>query len=35
MRYFTSVIILIAATFLGHSQTYEAGGFIGGGKLYW
>lgn len=30
MRYFAVAILLVACSFLGHSQTYEVGAFLGG-----
>lgn len=30
MRYFTALLFILTATFLGRSQTYEIGGMIGG-----
>lgn len=30
MRQFAAVILVVACSFLGHSQTYEVGGFLGG-----
>lgn len=30
MKYFTGLLFLLATTFVGHSQTYEIGGMLGG-----
>jgi len=30
MKYFASIILIVIATFIGHSQTYEIGGILGG-----
>jgi hypothetical protein len=30
MRYFATVLLIITVTFIGHSQTYEIGGILGG-----